>query len=213
MKRFLVIGLGRFGNSVALMLARQNCEVMVIDRREEAINLIRDEVTYAVIGDSTDSEVLEKIGVRNFDAVIVCISGSMEDSIMTTALLKEMGVEKVITKGKNDLHAKVLRKLGADKVVQPERDMGMRLAQMLNAENVMDYIELSPTLSIIELSIPLDWVGKSIIDLDVRKRYKINILAIKKKNGSVDATPSSGTVFEKEDIIVVLGEKDSLEKL
>lgn len=213
MKRFLVIGLGRFGYSVASMLTRQGCEVMVLDHKEENIHMIQDEVTYAAIGDCTDSAVLEKIGVRNFDAVIVCISDTLEVSIMTTALLKELGAQKIIVKGQNDLHARVLRKIGADKVVLPERDMGVRLAQMLNTENVMDFIELSPSLSIIEMVVPADWVGKSIIELRVRQKYNINILAIKKKSGMVDATPTSDTVFEKEDIIVVLGDKDNLEKL
>ncbi len=213
MKKFLIIGLGRFGLSVAHSLAMQKCEVMVLDRVESLVHEIRDEVTYALVGDGSDRNVLEKIGVKNFDTVIVCIGDSLETSIMTTALLKELGASKIIVKGQNEMHAKVLRMVGADKVVLPERDMGARLAQMLTTETFMDYIELSPTHSIIEMEVPKDWIGKSIIELDVRKKFHINILAIKKENGDIDAAPRSDTVFEKTDVIVVLGEKGSLEKL
>ncbi len=213
MKKFLIIGLGRFGISVAHSLAMQKCEVMVLDRTESRLHEIRDEVTYALVGDGSEKNVLEKIGIRNFDTVIICIGDSLEASIMTTALAKELGASKIIVKGQNEMHAKVLRMVGADKVVLPERDMGARLAQMLTTETFMDYIELSPTHSIIEMEVPKDWVGKTIIDLDVRKKFHINILAIKKADGTIDAAPGSDTFFSKTDIIVVLGEKDSLERL
>ena len=213
MKKYLVIGLGRFGISMAMTLSEEKCEVMVLDKNEEAVMQVRDEVTYALVGDCTDSIVLEQIGVRNFDAVIVGIGDSLETSIMTTAILKELGARYIIAKAQNTRHETVLLKVGADKVVRPERDMGIRLARMLTTETFVDYIELSPTHSIVEMKVPSAWVGKSIITLDVRRKFHINILAVKKQNGEIDALPMGDTVFEDKDVIVILGEKDTLEKL
>lgn len=213
MKKFLILGLGRFGRSLALALTKHNAEVMVMDKKEENVQSIRDEVTYAVIGDCTEREALEKIGADNFDAVIVCMGEPLENSIMATVLLKELGAAKIIVKGQNEMHAKVLRMVGADKVILPEGDMGRRLAQLLTTDTFLDYMQLSPTHSIIEMAVPKDWIGKSIIELDVRKRFGINILAVKKQNGTIDAAPMAETVFTNEDILVVLGEKERLERL
>ncbi len=213
MKKFLIIGLGRFGFSLATTLAKHNCEVMVLDKNEENIYEIRDFVTYAMVGDCADKNVLKKIDIPGFDTVIVCVGNSLEVSIMTTVLLKELGAENIIVKGQSETHAKVLRLVGADRVVLPERDMGARIGQMLSAKHFLDYIELSPQHSIIEMEVPSAWVGKSILTLDVRKKFHINILAIKKKAGDIDASPKGETVFEKEDVIVVLGDKDSLDRL
>lgn len=213
MKKFLVIGLGRFGQSVAHSLANQKCEVMILDKEEARLQDVRDEVTYALIGDATDRSVLEKIGVKNFDTIIVCIGDSLEASVMVTVLSKELGASRVIVKAQNEMHAKVLNLVGADKVVLPERDMGARLAKSLTTETFMDYIELSDSHSIIEMEVPKSWTGKTILELDVRKKFGINILAIKKGDGLVNAAPGGGATIEPDDIIVVLGEKKSLEKL
>ena len=213
MKKYLVIGLGRFGLSVAKTLTEEKCEVMVLDKNEEAVMQVRDEVTYALVGDCTNNETLEQIGVRNFDAIIVGIGDSLEDSIMTTAILKELGAGHIIAKAQNKRHETVLLKVGADKVVRPERDMGIRLARMLTTETFVDYIELSPTHSIVEMKVPNSWIGKTIGALDVRRKFHINILAVKKRNGDIDALPMGDTVFEDKDVIVILGEKDTLEKL
>ncbi len=213
MKKYLVIGAGRFGTSIATTLAEEKCEVMVLDKNEEAVSAVRDFVTYVLIGDCADGAVLEEIGVRNFDAVIVGIGDSLETSIMTTAILKELGAKYIIAKAQNVRHETVLLKVGADKVVRPERDMGIRLARMLTTDTFVDYIELSPTHSIVEMKVPASWAGKSIVELDVRRKFHINILAVKKENGEIDALPTGDTMFGAKDVIVILGEKDTIEKL
>ena len=170
-KQYLVIGCGRFGSSVAKKMCQLGNEVMVIDKDEDSINNIAELVTHTAIVDVTEERDLKSIGLGNFDVVIVAISSDIRASIMATVMAKEMGVPKVVCKAKDELQAKVLYKIGADKVVFPERDMGIRLAYNLASENILDQINLDPEYSIMEIVTPQNWVGKTIIELNLRAKY------------------------------------------
>ena len=174
-KQYLVIGCGRFGSSVAKKMCQLGNEVMVIDKDEDSINNIAELVTHTAIVDVTEERDLKSIGLGNFDVVIVAISSDIRASIMATVMAKEMGVPKVVCKAKDELQAKVLYKIGADKVVFPERDMGIRLAYNLASENILDQINLDPEYSIMEIVTPTNWVGKTIIE---SKEQNLRILKI-----------------------------------
>lgn len=182
-KQYLVIGCGRFGSSVAKKMCQLGNEVMVIDKDEDSINNIAELVTHTAIVDVTEERDLKSIGLGNFDVVIVAISSDIRASIMATVMAKEMGVPKVVCKAKDELQAKVLYKIGADKVVFPERDMGIRLAYNLASENILDQINLDPEYSIMEIVTPQNWVGKTIIELNLRAKYDITVLAVKTQSG------------------------------
>ena len=167
MKSFLIIGLGRFGEALARELFRLGHEVMVVDKDEDAVTRIADYVTHSLVADVRDENVLRTIGARNFDHAIVAFSENIQDNILVTLMLKEMGVRDVISKGTNDLHVKVLKKIGADRIVFPESDMGVRLAQTLSSGNIIDYIEISENYSISEIATPKKWIGNSIKKLDI----------------------------------------------
>ena len=175
-KQYIVIGCGRFGSSVAKKMCQLGNEVMVIDKDEDSINNIAELVTHTAIVDVTEERDLKSIGLGNFDVVIVAISSDIRASIMATVMAKEMGVPKVVCKAKDELQAKVLYKIGADKVVFPERDMGIRLAYNLASENILDQINLDPEYSIMEIVTPTNWVGKTIIELNLRAKYDITVL-------------------------------------
>lgn len=212
MKSFIVLGVGRFGASLARTLCKLGNEVLVVDEDEDVIQEIADDVTHAVVGDCVDENTLRSLGVRNFDIAVVAIGGNLQSSILTTLILKDMGVKNVVAKAQSELHAKVLRRVGADKVIFPEYDMGVRLANNLSSENILDYIELSSQYSIAEIVAPRHWVGKSLKDLNVRAKYGITILACKNASG-VHVSPSSEYILEKEDDLVVLGSNDDLTSL
>ncbi|HEY9577993.1 MAG TPA: TrkA family potassium uptake protein, partial [Pseudobacillus sp.] len=179
-KEFVVIGLGRFGGSICRALSEQGMEVMAIDVDEDRVNEFAAIASHAVVADTTDESVLKSLGIRNFDHVIVAIGDDIQSSILTTLMLKEIGVKKVTAKAQNDYHEKVLRKIGADHVVHPERDMGRRIAHNMISNNVLDYLELSDEHSIMEIVANKVLAGNSLIDLDIRARYGINIVAIKR---------------------------------
>jgi trk system potassium uptake protein TrkA len=212
MRSFVVLGAGRFGESVAKTLYESGYEVLAIDQSEEIIQELSDYVTHAVVGDVTDENVLKSLGVRNFDVALVAIGGNMESSILVTLLLKEMGVKYILAKAQNALHAKVLSRVGADRVIFPERDMGIRVAYTLVSTNVLDFIELSPDYSIIEITVPQQWEGKSLRELNIRANYGINIMAI--KNGTqINISPKADDVIKHDDILVVIGSNEDLNKL
>ena len=211
-KQFLVFGLGRFGTSLARTLCEMGQEVLAIDSDETAVQDIAPHVTQAMQLDATDEEVLKTLGVNNFDAAIVSIGHDIQASILLCVLLKELGVPKVIAKAHDDLHAKVLRKIGADRVVFPERDMGARLARSILAPNVLDLMNLSDDYQIIEIRVPAKWIGNSLIGLNVRRRYGVNILAIHRQERFV-ISPAPDMLFESEDTLLVMGKKDDIEKL
>lgn len=179
-KEYAVIGLGRFGGSICKALSEEGLEVMAMDMNEDRVNEYAKIASHAVIGDSTDENVLKNLGIRNFDHVIVAIGENIQASILTTIMLKELGVKMVTVKAQNDYHEKVLNKIGADRVVHPERDMGRRIAHKIISNNVLDYLELSDEYSLIEIVANSRLAGHSLLDLDIRARYGINIVAIKR---------------------------------
>ena len=211
-KQFVVIGLGRFGESVAKTLYSLGHEVLAIDMDEDSVQEIADNVTHAVQMDATDESALKTLGLRNFDVAVVTIGSNIQASVMITLLVKELGVKYIIAKGQSDLHAKVLYKIGADRVVLPEKDMGVRVAHNLVSASILDFIELSPDYSIMELRVLNEWDGKSLKELKLRSRYGINIMAIK-KGESIDISPKAEEVLSSDDIIVAIGSADDLSNL
>ena len=203
-KEFVVIGLGRFGGSICRALSEQGMEVMAIDVDEDRVNEFAAIASHAVVADTTDESVLKSLGIRNFDHVIVAIGDDIQSSILTTLMLKEIGVKKVTAKAQNDYHEKVLRKIGADHVVHPERDMGRRIAHNMISNNVLDYLELSDEHSIMEIVANKVLAGNSLIDLDIRARYGINIVAIK-RGREIIVSPQADEKIVEGDILIVIG--------
>jgi trk system potassium uptake protein TrkA len=203
-KEFAVIGLGRFGGSICRTLAEEGMEVMAIDKDENRVNDYSMIASHAVVGDSTDEKVLKGLGIRNFDHVIVAIGDDIQASILTTIILKELGVKNITAKALNDYHEKVLIKIGADHVVHPERDMGKRIAHNMISNSVLDYLELSDEHSIVEIVANERIDGHSIIDLDIRAKYGITIVAIKRKD-EIIVSPQANEVINKNDILIVIG--------
>ena len=208
-KQYLVIGCGRFGSSVAKKMCQLGNEVMVIDKDEDSINNIAELVTHTAIVDVTEERDLKSIGLGNFDVVIVAISSDVRASIMATVMAKEMGVPKVVCKAKDELQAKVLYKIGADKVVFTERDMGIRLAYNLASENILDQINLDPEYSIMEIVTPQNWVGKTIIELNLRAKYDITVLAVKTQSG-LKVMPSPNYKMQEKNILIIIGNTDKI---
>lgn len=211
-KQFVVIGLGRFGSSIAKTLYSLGNDVMAIDSDEEVIQEIADSVTHAVQADATDEHTLKALGISNFDVAVVTIGSNVQSSIMTALLVKELGVKNILAKAHNELHAKVLKKIGVDRVIFPERDMGIRIAHNLVATNILDYIELSPDYSVAEIVSPNDWEGKSLKDLNMRAKYGINVMALK-RNNEVNISPSPEDIIYAGDVIVAIGGIDELNEL
>lgn len=203
-KEFAVIGLGRFGGSICRTLAEQGIEVMGIDINEERVNEYSTIASHAVLANTTDEKVLKSLGIRNFDHVIVAIGEDIQASILTTIMLKELGVKKVTVKAQNDYHEKVLVKIGADHVVHPERDMGRRIANNIVSNSVLDYLELSDEHSIVEIVASEKIDGYSILNLDIRAKYGINIVAIKRRD-EIIVSPQANEIIHKEDILIVIG--------
>lgn len=211
-KQFIIIGCGRFGSSVAKTLYKLGHDVMVIDKNEEVINEISDSVTYAVQGDAVDEKTLKSLGVRNFDVAVIAMGSDIQASILISIILKELGVKHIVAKAQNDLHAKVLYKIGVDKIVFPERDMGAKIAQSLVSSNIMDYIELSPEYSIVEINALESWVGKNLMELNMRGKYGINIMAIK-RGTDINVSPVASYVIEEDSILIVIGHNNDLQNL
>ncbi|MGE7766081.1 potassium channel family protein [Peribacillus sp. NPDC096540] len=208
-RQYAVIGLGRFGTSVAHRLYSAGQEVLGIDVNEERVENAELSVTHAVMADTTEEEALKSIGIRNFDCVIVAIGNDMQSSILTTLLLKELGVKKVIAKALNKHHGQVLAKVGADWVIYPERDMGERVANQLLSPNMLNYIELSKEYNIEEIIIPISMTGKSLRDLDLRAKYNISVIAIV-SNGEIIIAPSPDQNILEKDLLLVVGNKEDL---
>jgi len=215
MKTFVVIGLGRFGTAVATELSALGHEVLAMDVREENIQAIADQVTHAVAGDARDPAILKALGVRNYDCAIVAVGDDVGNSALITLNLKELGVKEVISKARSHVHRKVLEKIGADRVVFPEHEMGVKIAQGLSSSNVLNFIEVSEDYGIVELSVPGSWVGKSLRDLDVRNQYHVNIIAIRKGEGTqaLDVAPGAAYPLAREDHVVALGRNEDINRL
>ncbi|HBG7380823.1 TPA: TrkA family potassium uptake protein [Clostridioides difficile] len=209
MKQYIVIGCGRFGSSVASTMHLLGHQVMAIDKNEDSVQSISDKVTHSLIVDVTDEQALRSLGLGNFDVAVVAIGSDIRASIMATLIAKEMGVELIICKAKDELQAKVLYKIGADRVVFPERDMGVRVAHNLVSDNILDHIELDPEYSIVEIVTPNSWVGKTLIELELRARYEITVLAIK-TGKNINVTPSPDEELTAGSILVIIGQNTSI---
>ena len=211
-KQFIVIGLGRFGQSVAKTLFQMGYDVLALDEDENAVQEIADSVTHAVQMDATDEYALRTLGIRNFDIAIVSIGTNIQSSIMVTLNLKEAGIKKVLAKATNDMHAKLLTKIGADRVILSEKDMGVRVAHNLVSANILDVIELSSEYSIMEITAPNQWFNKNIKAIDARAKYGINIMAIK-SHDDINVSPSASDVIRDGDVLVVIGSIEDLSKI
>ena len=210
-KEYIVIGMGRFGSSVAAALFKEGNEVLAIDKNEENIENNQDCITHGVIGDATDLQTLKEAGIRNFDTVIVAIGDDIQASILSVLLLKELGVKNVVAKAINKSHGKVLNKVGADRVIFPERDMGERVAhQLMSSPNVLNFIELADEYSIEEIKAPASMYGKNLREINLRANYNITVIATK-NNNKIEILPNPEQALKSEDILIVIGENEDLQ--
>ena len=209
MKSFAVVGLGLFGSSMARQLCALGAEVLAIDTNYELVPQLSGDVTTAAVADARDAEVLRALGVQDCDSAVVAIGDDLAGSILATMNLKDLGLRQIICKAHDETHRKVLEKLGADKVVIPEKEVADKLARSLTSHNVLAFIELSSDYGIVEIAVRKDWVGKSLKELDVRAKLGVNIIAVE-RNEKVTVSPRAEFELAKNDILVVLGDYDSL---
>jgi trk system potassium uptake protein TrkA len=210
MKSYVVIGLGRFGRTLAKQLCMLGAEVLAIDVHQDLVQQVAEDVTHAVVGDSQDKDVLRALGVRDFDCAIVAIGSNLAASVLTVMNLQELGVPYIISKAHDETHSRVLQKLGVNKVVIPEQENAARLARSLNSHNVLDYIELSEEYGILELPAPRGWVGQTLKELNVRAKLGVNIIAVE-SGKKTNVSPSADYLIQEGDVMVVLGDNYSLE--
>ena len=210
-KQYVVIGMGRFGTGVASALVNAGLEVLVIDANEEIIQKVSEFATHAVIADSTNEASLRELGLWNFDVVIVAIGHDVQASILTTLLLKEMGVKYIVAKADNALHGKVLKKVGADKVVFPERDMGQRIAHNLMSTNVIEYFEVAPDLGIIEIEVRGNLIGTSLLEANLREKYGITVIAVR-RSGNLILSPNPSEKFIDTDTLILVGDSSGIQR-
>lgn len=211
MKSILLIGIGRFGKHIAMDLHRLNHQVMVVDDNEEHINELLPYVTNAQIGDSTNRDFLESLGVNNFDVCFVAIGKDFQSSLETTCTLKELGAKLVVSRAASDVHAKFLLRNGADEVIYPEKQIAKWASIRYSSDHILDYIELDESHAIFEVSVPKAWLGRSILQLDVRRKYNINIMGIK-QGGRMNVSVSPDTLLTEDITLLVLGEYKALQK-
>lgn len=212
MRSMLVIGAGRFGKNLAVKLTELHHEVMLVDMNEEAVQKLEPLVTRVQIGDCMDKDVLAELGVRNFDVCFVCISNHFQSSMEITSLLKELGAPYVVAKSDREIHAELLKKIGADDVVYPERDMAQRTAVRYSSKGAFDYIELSPEYAIMEIEVLDDWIGKNIRELNVRTLHRINVIGIR-SGKTILPFLSADHVFHAKEHIIIAGEQKDILKL
>ncbi|SFE09547.1 trk system potassium uptake protein TrkA [Bacillus sp. OV194] len=211
-RQYAVIGLGRFGGSICRALSDQGMEVLGIDMDEDRVNEYSSIATHTVIADSTDEGVLKNLGIRNFEHVIVAIGENLQSSILTTLILKDMGVSKITVKAQNDYHERVLLKIGADRIIHPERDMGIRIAHQVVSKNVLDYLELSDEYSIVEMAAGEKMSGKSLQEMNIRAKYGCNVVAVKRSN-EVIVSPHADQKVEEGDVLIVIGGEKDISRL
>ena len=211
MKSILLIGLGRFGKHIAVKLHELNHEVMAIDKNEERVDEVLPYVTNAQIGDSMKEEFLRSLGVGNYDVCIVAIGNDFQGSLETTSLLKELGAKKVVARAARDIQATFLLRNGADEIVYPEKQLANWTAIRYTSDHIFDYIELDEEHAIFEIEVPMNWISKSIGEIDIRRRYNINIMAIKKK-GKLEMAISPDTRLEEDEALLVLGRHKDIQK-
>lgn len=212
MKSFVVIGLGRFGTAVAEELYALGHEVLAIDREEGCAQRVSEIVTHTIIADAKDESVLQSIGVRNFDCVIICMT-DIEDSVMIALMLKDMGAKYIIAKSKSKQHSRMLELIGVDRIVFPEQDMGVRLAQTISSRRALDFIELSPDYAIVELPLPNVWQDKTLAEIGVRKQFGINVLAVRRGEKEIQVSPQAEFLLKHKDVLIVVGKNQNIRKL
>lgn len=210
-KSVLLIGLGRFGKYIAMQLHELGHEIMAIDENEERIDEVMPYVTDGQIGDSTNEALLKSLGVKNYDVCIVTIGGNFQSSLETTCLLKELGAQKVVSRAEQDVQAKFLLRNGADEIIYPEKQLATWAAIRYTSDNILDYIELGDSCAIFEVSVPQSWVGKSVVEINIRRKYNVNIIATK-KNGKINAAVTADTILTEHDTLWVIGEYKALRK-
>lgn len=210
-KQYAVFGLGSFGESVAVTLQELGCEVVVVDNHMERIEDVSPYVSYAVQADIEDPEVIRSLGARNLDGVVVAVADDMEASIMATLVSKEIGVPYVLAKAKNDLHAKVLKKIGADSIIFPEKEIGQSVARNLVSGEFVDWISLSPDYSITEIQVPEKWIGKSLSEIDVRRTKDVNVVGVR-IGEKIQVTIDPEEPLQKEMMLIMIGSNEALEK-
>ncbi|MGN1442336.1 MAG: potassium channel family protein [Acutalibacteraceae bacterium] len=211
MKSVLLIGLGRFGRHIAIKLDQMHHEIMAVDKNEDRVNAVLPYVTNAQIGDATNEEFMESLGVNNFDVCIVAIGDDFQSSLETTSLLKELGARTVVSRAARDVHAKFLLRNGADEIVYPEKQVAYWTAIRYTADHILDYIELDNDHAIYEISVPGKWIGKTVEEVDVRRKYGINIMAIK-RSGTMQMNITPYTSFSSGDTVFVLGNTKDVQK-
>lgn len=210
-KQYAVLGLGKFGYSVAVTLENLGCDVIVVDNNAEKVQNIADRVSFAMRADISEANVMESLGAKNLDGAIIGVSENLEASIMATIGAKEIGIPYVIAKAQNELHATILKKVGADVIVFPEKEMGSRIAKSLVSTNFADWIELSADYSMVEIEVPEKWVGKSLLDLNVRQRYNINVVGLI-ENDVVEVSLNPNTAISARAILILVGSNKALQK-
>lgn len=211
-KEYVVFGLGRFGSSVARQLERNGCKVMAVDNDPERVSALSEDVTVSMSADISDVNALDELGINNFDGAVIATGGNLEASILATIWAKEHGVKTVISKAYNELQGRILKKVGADKIVYPEREMGVHLANSLVMNSMFDTIELSSEYSIVDIGIQKNWIGKTLKDLKLRDKFHVDVIAVK-RGGRMIVTPAADVPFMEGDIFVVLGKNDTLKRL
>ncbi len=211
-KSFLVIGLGRFGSSFAKNMMKMGCEVVAVDEDLEKVNKISEFVTEAMAGNIHDEDFLESLGLADFDAVVVAIGHDIESSVLITTLVKELGAKYVVSKAADDLHEKILQKIGADWVVTVEREMGQKVALSLYSNKVIDSLELTPDFRFVELVVLEDWLGKKVTEVLVFKKHDLMLVAVK-RGKEIITKPSADLIFQKEDLVVVCGQTAKIMQL
>ena len=211
-KQFAVFGLGSFGESIALELQKLGCEVVAVDKDMERVKGIADSVSYAMQADIGDPDFVRSLGTRNLDGVVIAEAESLEASIMATLVCKEIGVPNVIAKAQNERHATVSKKIGADSIIFPEKEMGIRMAKNLMSASFTDWIALSPDYSIVETPMPVKWSGKTLQELDVRRNYEVNVVGIK-SGAHVEVNPDPSEVLREDMVLILVGSNKALEAL
>ena len=211
MKSVLLIGLGRFGKYIAMKLDELHHQVLAVDLKEERVNEVLPYVTSAQIGDGTNEDFLASLGVGNFDVCIVAIGDDFQSSLETTSLLKELGAKMVVSRAARDVHAKFLLRNGADEIVYPEKQMALWTAMRYSSDHILDYIELDEEHAVVEITVPAEWQGKTVGSLDIRKKYNINIMAVKKQ-GTINLTITPDTRFSEDESLLILVSNKAIQK-
>ena len=211
-KNVLVLGMGRFGSALAKKLFEKGVEVMAVDRDYTKVQKLADQVTYAAQADMTDEEAMKGLGIKNFDIAVIATGSNIESSIEATLLCKDAGITTVIAKATTATHERILEKIGADKIIFPELDSGERLARVISGSNLLEFIEFSNEFSLAEVRVHQAWIGKDLKDLDFRNKYNLNVVAFE-RNGATIINPGPHIKIEKNDLVVLLGKKEDVEKV